>query len=96
MNPTCDCIDYPVSWTYYRGHCLQCHGFDPGDDGRSALIEPLDAVPTVAPLNDVDFEAMPDPKPQPQSKPQTKIQVKPQTKPVNGREDITHRILQQR
>ncbi len=28
----CNCIDYPVSWTFYRTHCREVHGFDPGDN----------------------------------------------------------------
>ncbi len=29
---SCDCIDYPVSWDFWRAHCIECHGYDPGDN----------------------------------------------------------------
>ncbi len=29
----CDCLDYPVSWAFWRAHCWEVHGFDPGDCG---------------------------------------------------------------
>ncbi|KKN71464.1 hypothetical protein LCGC14_0420430 [marine sediment metagenome] len=32
MNNHCDCIDYPVSWDFWRAHCLEQHGFDPGSN----------------------------------------------------------------
>jgi len=34
MSERCDCFDYEVSWSVYRSHCIDIHGFDPGDDGR--------------------------------------------------------------
>jgi len=28
----CQCLDYAVSWTFWRAHCIEVHGFDPGDN----------------------------------------------------------------
>jgi len=28
----CECFDFPVSWSFYRAHCWQVHGFDPGNN----------------------------------------------------------------
>ncbi len=26
----CDCLDFPCSWDFYRSHCWEVHGYDPG------------------------------------------------------------------
>ncbi len=41
----CDCIDYPVSWPYWRSHCIEQHGYDPGsnempEEKETPIIEP--------------------------------------------------------
>lgn len=28
----CQCFDFSVSWWFYRAHCREMHGFDPGDN----------------------------------------------------------------
>ncbi len=28
----CDCFDFPVAWIFFRSHCREIHGFDPGDN----------------------------------------------------------------
>jgi hypothetical protein len=28
----CECFDFPVSWSFYRAHCWEVHGFDPGNN----------------------------------------------------------------
>ncbi len=28
----CDCFDYPVAWCWFRQHCREVHGWDPGDN----------------------------------------------------------------
>lgn len=39
----CECLDYPVSWDFYRAHCWEVHGFDPGDiNPQEKQIEPLE------------------------------------------------------
>ena len=40
MNQQCDCLDYPVSWTYYRSHCKEQHGFDPGGNEFPEEVQP--------------------------------------------------------
>lgn len=32
MKDDCKCLDYPVSWDFYRWHCIEHHQFDPGDN----------------------------------------------------------------
>ncbi len=46
----CDCIDYPVSWGFYRQHCREVHGWDPGDNEPQGfqphiIREPPDLTP---------------------------------------------------
>lgn len=31
----CDCFDFAVSWPFYRTHCCEVHGWDPGDTEAS-------------------------------------------------------------
>lgn len=28
----CECFDFPISWDFYRFHCWEIHGFDPGSN----------------------------------------------------------------
>lgn len=35
----CECIDYPVSWTFWRAHCWEVHGFDPGPNEATSQGE---------------------------------------------------------
>lgn len=43
MTNNCQCIDWPCSWDFYRAHCWEVHGFDPGNDKPiERLTEPLD------------------------------------------------------
>ena len=51
MEMSCDCIDYPVSWTYWRDHCIVAHGYDPGpneivreEDEGTGLIPISEAI----------------------------------------------------
>jgi len=39
----CECFDFPCSWDFYRAHCIEQHGFDPGNiNPQEQQIEPID------------------------------------------------------
>ena len=55
----CECFDFPVSWSFYRAHCWEVHGFDPGNNEPpqhtvEELHERLAALEESAPRLEVD------------------------------------------
>lgn len=38
----CQCLDFAVSWDFWRAHCLQVHGYDPGSN--EMLEEPTKMI----------------------------------------------------
>lgn len=37
----CQCLDFPVSWDFFRAHCWEVHGYDPGPDRITEQVSPL-------------------------------------------------------
>jgi hypothetical protein len=59
---TCNCIDYPVSWDFYRSHCIEVHNFDPGDNEypeKRVYIQPSQTSPIeMTNINKSDYEQL--------------------------------------
>ena len=43
----CQCFDFPCSWTFYRSHCIDQHGFDPGSNQIPEAAVP-NSIPKLA------------------------------------------------
>lgn len=44
FNRPCDCFDFAISWDFFRAHCWEVHGYDPGPNEMPKTVQPQEQV----------------------------------------------------